>query len=385
MESLADGAVIRGDGVTLHAVYTPGHASDHLCYYLEEERALFTGDLILGGSTTVIPPDDGDLGDYLASLRRVLQLDVQRIYPAHGPVLEPARPVIEGYIAHRLERDAQILAAVGAGAETVADIVARVYREVSPALHPVARLSVLSHLQKLERDGTGRPPARRPAPLPLRLTGPGPGAPAHPFRSASSTRADGHVTRRRRRSGVHAAQAPRETDGSGLRAPPGARWHRHCSVSRQEVAMRGGQRGVTLVEVVVVLLVLGILMGAAVPTVGAALEGYRAGGATADLYAAVHLTKARARALGVTHALVLEPDGRGFRIVADPGGDAQTVEGPHRLVDGAVATSNVTIQFSSKGFAVPAGTITIRSGGETRRIVVNLLGRARVAAGEDPT
>jgi glyoxylase-like metal-dependent hydrolase (beta-lactamase superfamily II) len=168
MESLADGAVIRGDGVTLHTVYTPGHASDHLCYYLEEERALFTGDLILGGSTTVIPPDDGDLGDYLASLRRVLQLDVQRIYPAHGPVLEPARPVIEGYIAHRLERDAQILDAVRAGAETVADIVARVYRDVSPALHPVARLSVLSHLQKLERDGRvvrlpGDPPRFRSA------------------------------------------------------------------------------------------------------------------------------------------------------------------------------------------------------------------------------
>jgi hydroxyacylglutathione hydrolase len=153
MQRLDDGMMIRGDGVTLHALHTPGHASDHLCYYLEEERALFTGDLILGGSTTVIPPDDGDLGDYLASLRRVLQLDVQRIYPAHGPVLEPARPVIEGYIAHRLERDVQILDAVRAGAETVADIVARVYREVSPALHPVARLSVLSHLQKLERDG----------------------------------------------------------------------------------------------------------------------------------------------------------------------------------------------------------------------------------------
>jgi glyoxylase-like metal-dependent hydrolase (beta-lactamase superfamily II) len=168
MESLADGSVIRGDGVTLHAIYTPGHASDHLCYYLEEERALFTGDLILGGSTTVIPPDDGDLADYLDSLRRVLQLDVQRIYPAHGPVLEPARPVIEGYIAHRLERDAQILAAVRAGAETVADIVARVYREVPAALHGVARLSVLSHLAKLEREGRvtrvpGDPPRFRPA------------------------------------------------------------------------------------------------------------------------------------------------------------------------------------------------------------------------------
>ena len=148
--------------------------------------------------------------------------------------------------------------------------------------------------------------------------------------------------------------------------------------------MRGGQRGATVVEVVLVLVVLGILMAGAAPTVGAALEGYRAGGATADLYAAVHLTKARARTQGVTHALVVEPDGRGFRIVADPGGGAQTVEGPHRLVDGAVATSNITIQFSPKGFAVPAGTITIRSGGETRRIVVNLLGRARIADGEDP-
>jgi hydroxyacylglutathione hydrolase len=152
MQRLDDQMMIRGDGVTLHALYTPGHASDHLCYYLEEERALFTGDLILGGSTTVIPPDDGDLGEYMASLRRVLALDVQRIYPAHGPVLEPARPVVEGYIAHRLQREAQILEALGAGAETAEEIVARVYREVAAALHPVARLSVLSHLTKLERE-----------------------------------------------------------------------------------------------------------------------------------------------------------------------------------------------------------------------------------------
>jgi glyoxylase-like metal-dependent hydrolase (beta-lactamase superfamily II) len=167
MEPLADGAVIRAAGVTLRALHTPGHASDHLCFYLEEERALFTGDLVLGGSTTVIPPDDGDLADYLASLRRVLELDVQRIYPAHGPVLEPARPVIEGYIAHRLEREAQILAALGEGAETVTAIVARVYRDVPAALHPVARLSVLSHLVKLEREDRvrrtpGEPPRFRP-------------------------------------------------------------------------------------------------------------------------------------------------------------------------------------------------------------------------------
>jgi glyoxylase-like metal-dependent hydrolase (beta-lactamase superfamily II) len=166
MEPLDEGAVLRGEGVTLRALHTPGHASDHLCYYLEEERALFTGDLILGGSTTVIPPDDGDLAAYLTSLQRVLDLDAERIYPGHGPVLEPARPVIEGYIAHRLEREQQILAALRSGAETVPEIVAGVYRDVAPDLHPVARLSVQSHLLKLEREGRverrpGEPPRFR--------------------------------------------------------------------------------------------------------------------------------------------------------------------------------------------------------------------------------
>ena len=145
--------------------------------------------------------------------------------------------------------------------------------------------------------------------------------------------------------------------------------------------MRKSQRGITLIEVVVVLTVLAILMGAAVPTVGAAIDGFRATGATADLYAAVQLTKVRARATGVTHALVLDADGRAFRIVEDPAGAAKTVEGPHPLVDGARATNNVTIHFSSKGFAVPAGTITVRSAGETRRIVVSILGRVRIAIG----
>lgn len=156
MEPLEDGAVIRGEGVTLRAIHTPGHASDHLCYYLEEEQALFTGDLILGGTTTVIPPDDGDLGEYLASLRRLLDLPIRRIYPGHGPVLEPARPVIEGYISHRLERERQILEALRAGAETIPEIVARVYTDVAPQLHPVAQLSVQSHLIKLEREGRVR-------------------------------------------------------------------------------------------------------------------------------------------------------------------------------------------------------------------------------------
>jgi Tfp pilus assembly protein FimT len=142
---------------------------------------------------------------------------------------------------------------------------------------------------------------------------------------------------------------------------------------------------VTLAEVVAALLVLALLAGVAAPGVNAALEGYRAGGAVAELYGAVHLTRARARTAGVMHALVLDPAGRTFRVVEDPGGTARTVEGPHRLVDGAIATSNAVIRFSPKGFAVPAGTITVRSGGETRRLVVNLLGRIRIALGEDPT
>lgn len=88
VEMLQDGETVEGDGVTLIPVHTPGHASDHLCFFLQEERALFSGDLILNGSTTVIPDEDGDLGLYMESLKRVQGLGVRRIYPAHGPVIE---------------------------------------------------------------------------------------------------------------------------------------------------------------------------------------------------------------------------------------------------------------------------------------------------------
>ena len=153
MEPLAEGSVIRSEGVTLRALHTPGHASDHLCYYLDEERALFTGDLILGGSTTVIPPDDGDLGDYMASLHRLQSLDVRRIYPAHGPVIEDAPAKIQEYIDHRLMRERQILETLGDGLHTIPEMVARIYVDVSPALHHAAGMSVSSHLAKLKREG----------------------------------------------------------------------------------------------------------------------------------------------------------------------------------------------------------------------------------------
>jgi endoribonuclease LACTB2 len=152
IEDLRDRETVHGEGVTLVPVYTPGHASDHLCYYLVEERALFTGDVVLGGSTTVIPADDGDLLDYLASLRRLLALDVQRIYPAHGPVIEDGPGRIREYIDHRLLRERQILDALADNVETIPDLVKRIYVDVSPALHPVAALSVESHLKKLARE-----------------------------------------------------------------------------------------------------------------------------------------------------------------------------------------------------------------------------------------
>jgi len=131
VENLADGARIEGDGATLIAIHTPGHASDHLCYYLEEEKAVFTGDVVLGGSTTVIPAEDGDLLDYLNSLKRLQGLDVQRIYPAHGPVIENAQAKLTEYIEHRMLRERQILQALGDGLRTIPTMVERIYAEAT--------------------------------------------------------------------------------------------------------------------------------------------------------------------------------------------------------------------------------------------------------------
>ena len=150
--AVADGDVVETDGAHLRAVWTPGHAGDHLCFYLEEERALFTGDVVLGAGTTVIP-DDGDLGDYLASLLRLLTLDVAVIYPAHGPAITSPREKITQYLEHRALRDRQILAALADGPRRVEALVAGIYTDVPTALHFAAAMSVRSHLRKLEREG----------------------------------------------------------------------------------------------------------------------------------------------------------------------------------------------------------------------------------------
>ncbi|MFQ5828380.1 MAG: MBL fold metallo-hydrolase [Candidatus Methylomirabilia bacterium] len=156
VDNLRDGEAVSGEGVTLVPIHTPGHASDHLCYYLVEEQALFTGDLILGGTTSVIPPDDGDLGDYLASLRKLQTLEVKRIYPAHGPVIEDGPAKIQEYLDHRLMRERQILQALGDGLRTIPEMVARIYVDVPSVLHAAAGMSVSSHLAKLVKEGRVR-------------------------------------------------------------------------------------------------------------------------------------------------------------------------------------------------------------------------------------
>ncbi|HYB71129.1 MAG TPA: MBL fold metallo-hydrolase [Candidatus Bathyarchaeia archaeon] len=156
VDMLEDGAVVEGDGATLVAIHTPGHASDHLCFYLKEERALFSGDVILNGSTTVIPDDDGDLGLYMDSLRRLQALDIRRIYPAHGPVIEDGPGKIAEFIDHRMLRERQILEVLGGGARTIPQIVAIIYADVNTALHRMAGMSVHSHLRKLLAEGRVR-------------------------------------------------------------------------------------------------------------------------------------------------------------------------------------------------------------------------------------
>ena len=153
---LGDGDVVEVGGATLRALHTPGHASDHLCFYLEEERALFAGDVIAGYGTVVIAPPDGSMLDYMRTLDRLQALEPGRIYPAHGPVVEDGPGKIAEYIAHRRDRERQIVDALQGGSSDIPALVARIYAEVPKALHPMAERSVLAHLEMLEASGRVR-------------------------------------------------------------------------------------------------------------------------------------------------------------------------------------------------------------------------------------
>jgi glyoxylase-like metal-dependent hydrolase (beta-lactamase superfamily II) len=146
-ERLVDGSVVRFAGASLEVLHTPGHADDHLCFRLG--TALFTGDHIMGGSSVMVD----DLGPYMTSLRRLRRDSFTRLYPGHGPEIENPAEVIDWYIAHRLQREQEILAAVRSGADTVGAVVESVYATVDTDLHPLAARNVVAHLRKLAEEG----------------------------------------------------------------------------------------------------------------------------------------------------------------------------------------------------------------------------------------
>ncbi|MFC7537944.1 MBL fold metallo-hydrolase [Sphingomonas sp. GCM10030256] len=150
---LADGEAVAIDGRTVSAVHTPGHTSNHLCFADETSGALFTGDHVMGWSTSVVIPPDGNMCDYLRSLDKLRVRHDRIYYPAHGdPVRDPKR-LVRGMLTHRLQREKQILRRVAEGDRTVEQIVAASYRGLDPRLVPAAGASVLAHLLDLQRRG----------------------------------------------------------------------------------------------------------------------------------------------------------------------------------------------------------------------------------------
>lgn len=153
---LADGGRVEGAGWALAAVATPGHTSNHLCFALEGTGALFTGDHVMGWSTTVVSPPDGDMALYMASLKALLARDDKAYYPAHGPAVEKTHSHVRALIAHRRMREKQILAKLGEGEGHIPKMVETMYADIDPRLHPAAGRSVLAHLVDLEARGLVR-------------------------------------------------------------------------------------------------------------------------------------------------------------------------------------------------------------------------------------
>jgi glyoxylase-like metal-dependent hydrolase (beta-lactamase superfamily II) len=151
---LRDGEVICAGGQTLTALHTPGHSPDHMAFWHDESRTIFTGDLVVLGSSVMIHwSRGGDLAHYLASLERLLALDPRRLWPAHGAVIDDPRAVVQGYLAHRRQREEQVIAALEAGQTSVEAIAESIYHGLARALMPAARENVRAHLEKLKTEG----------------------------------------------------------------------------------------------------------------------------------------------------------------------------------------------------------------------------------------
>ena len=152
----SDGERLDLGGVTLEYIDTPGHTMGSICVLHHEDGLLLTGDTILGGSTTAISPDQGDMGLYVESLHRLLSYDARTICPGHGPIIRNPRAKIEKLIEHRQARERKIVDLLEGGAETVEQLFAAMYSGLKPALHDSARSQIRTHLKKLERDGRVR-------------------------------------------------------------------------------------------------------------------------------------------------------------------------------------------------------------------------------------
>jgi glyoxylase-like metal-dependent hydrolase (beta-lactamase superfamily II) len=151
--SLCGGGEVSGPGWTLEAIPTPGHTSNHLCYALPQENACFTGDHIMGWSTTVITPPDGDMTDYLASLNAIQARGFATLWPTHGPPIRDVDAFIAAYLEHRQERIDQITTALQSGPAKISDLVPRLYADVDPKLWPAASRSMLAAMIHLVREG----------------------------------------------------------------------------------------------------------------------------------------------------------------------------------------------------------------------------------------
>jgi len=148
---LAEGESVRGEGWTLEAIATPGHTSNHLCFALPETKALFSGDHVMGWSTTIVSPPDGDMAAYMASLDKLMRRDDRIYYPAHGDPVENPQRLVRGMMGHRKQREGQILRLLRERAQPIPAMVERMYVGLDPRLFPAAERSVLAHLIDLEQ------------------------------------------------------------------------------------------------------------------------------------------------------------------------------------------------------------------------------------------
>jgi glyoxylase-like metal-dependent hydrolase (beta-lactamase superfamily II) len=163
-ERVADGQRIAGEGWTLEALHTPGHISNHLCFALAEENSLLSGDHVMGWSTSVVSPPDGDMAQYMASLEKLIDRPETVYWPGHGGPVRDPQPFVRAFIAHRNEREAQIAACLADGPRTIPEMVKVMYADVNPALHPAAARSTLAHLIRMVDDGRIQADGGQPGP-----------------------------------------------------------------------------------------------------------------------------------------------------------------------------------------------------------------------------